>query len=269
MAVIRSIFAASVFVSGTTVVASAIIAGKVLGLPRGFIDYFTRGFGYTILGATLARVEYVVFKSDPGAWPERVVLVSNHESHLDGPGVQTTLKKRSIRYVAKQSLFKIPLLGWGLRAAGNVPVSRSGAKEDRERLSEKSAREKDGDVLFFAEGTRSRAGSFQAFKKGAFFFAIEHQRPIVPIAVCGGYEVMPAESLSPKGGNLAVIVGEPIDVTGYTLEEVDSLRDRVHARVKDLREEALGLVSSPRLSDMKHAGPVTPVEGTPSASFSV
>jgi 1-acyl-sn-glycerol-3-phosphate acyltransferase len=240
-----------VFFFGTFVVATLIMVGGACRAPRFVMDPLTRAFGYVVLSATLTRVEHVKWYSCPQTWPERVVVVSNHESHLDGPGVQTTLSKRSIRYVAKQSLFKIPFLGWGLRAAGNVPVSRQGRKSDHHRLNESDERSKDGDVLFFAEGTRSRDGALHPFKKGAFYFAITHGRPIVPVAVCGGFEVMPAGGLRPQKGNLALCVGAPIDVSAYGREDAGALRDRVAAEVTRLRAEALGLIHSPRAEETR------------------
>ena len=228
-------------------IAIAVIVAALLRFPRSTMDSLSRGFGYSGLIATLTRVTHVVFRSLPSTWPKRIVLVSNHESHLDGPAIQTSLKTRSIRYVAKEALFGIPFLGWGLKAAGNVSVSRAGNKSDYERLNESKERQEDGDVLFFAEGTRSREGEFQPFKKGAFYFAILHQRPIVPIAVCGGFESMRPGSLRPLGGEQAVCVGDPIDVSEYTLEDIDELRQRVRGEVEQLRLQALELIKSPRL----------------------
>lgn len=263
---IRQIFAALVFIPSTVVIASMIVVGGVFRFPRTFMDWLSRAFGFSALVATLTRVKHVVLHSQPETWPKNVVLVSNHESHLDGPAIQTTLTARSIRYVAKEALFKIPFLGWGLRAAGNVAVSRQGSKSDHARLNEAKERDNDGDVLFFAEGTRSREGSFQAFKKGAFYFAIIHKRPIVPIAACGGFESMKPGALRPKGGAQAVCVGEVIDVSHYTLSDIDALREKVRIEVGKLRLEALRLIESPRLD-----GPVSkpiPMRRDHSISFS-
>jgi len=204
--------------------------------------------------------------SDPATWADQMVIVSNHESHLDGPAIQTTLNTRSIRYVAKEALFKIPFLGWALRAAGNVAVTRQNDKGDHARLNEAKERQNDGDVLFFAEGTRSREGIFQPFKKGAFYFAIIHQRPIIPVAACGGYESMKPGTLRPQGGAQAVCIGEPIDVSSYSLAEIDALRDKVRVEVGKLRFEALTLINSPRL-ESPMAQPVAP-SNTHSISFS-
>ena len=242
------------------------MVGGFLRFPKPLMDVLSRAFGYSVLIATLTRVKHVVLHSDPTTWPDQMVIVSNHESHLDGPALQTTLKTRSIRYVAKEALFKIPFLGWALRAAGNVAVTRQNDENDHARLNEAKERENDGDVLFFAEGTRSRAGIFQPFKKGAFYFAIIHQRTIVPVAACGGYESMKPGTLRPKGGNQAVCIGEPIDVSSYTLDDIDALRDKVRAEVGKLRFEALQLINSPRL-ESPMAQPVPPTN-THSISFS-
>ena len=78
----------------------------------------------------------------------------------------------------------------------------------------------------FVEGTRSRDGSLQPFKKGAFVLAISLQVPCVPVYIAGARALMPRGGFVPRPGTVEVRIGEPIPTTGLTYEDRDALRDR-------------------------------------------
>ena len=217
-----------------------------LGAPRPAIDWIYRNFSRFSVWVTRVRLLPVVWHTDRAHLPPRLVIVCNHESHMDAPSILASLHERSIRFVAKAELFRIPFFGWGLGATGNIRVERNHTAADLGRLREASARPSDSDVLFFAEGTRSREGAYRAFKKGAFALAIQQQLPILPVAIGGSYECVRPHTLQIRPGKIAVVVGEPIDVRGMTLADRDALRDRVQQIVARLRQEALQLAESPR-----------------------
>ncbi|HET6343748.1 MAG TPA: lysophospholipid acyltransferase family protein, partial [Myxococcota bacterium] len=104
----------------------------------------------------------------------------------------------------------------------------------------------DTDLVFFAEGTRSREGRLLPLKKGAFAHAISHGRPILPVAVVGGHERLPPRTLRLTSGPIAVVVGEPIETTGLTLDDREALRDRTAAALARLRAEALAALQQER-----------------------
>lgn len=224
-------------------------AAAVMGamhVPHGPIDWCYRSF--CALGLKMCHGQLVgpVFKTPREQLPRQAVIVSNHESHLDAAAITVGLSPRSIRFVAKRELFKIPFFGWGLRLTGSIPVERNRGAGDLSRLKEAAKNGTESDVLFFAEGTRSPDGAMHEFKKGAFIYAIEKQQPILPVGVAGGFEVLPAKALEGRHGKVAVVVGEPIDVRGLTMDDRDALRDRVRATITELRAEALRLAGSPR-----------------------
>eukprot|EP00947_MAST-08B_sp_MAST-8B-sp1_P000139 g139.t1 len=121
------------------------------------------------------------------------VYVSNHRSWLD-IFMLFWVDDLPLRFVFKQSIMYIPLVGWNLTLLGHIPVTRA-SKTSRtnvlQRCREALARDKA--VFFFPEGTRSKdpRGALQPFKIGAFKLAVEEGVPIVPLTIRGTGELMP------------------------------------------------------------------------------
>jgi 1-acyl-sn-glycerol-3-phosphate acyltransferase len=115
-----------------------------------------------------------------------VILAANHASFLDPPLVGSGLH-RDINYLARKSLFRIPLLGWILRTVNAVPVDRDGGgaaglKAIMDRLHDGGA------IILFPEGTRSKDGKFQPARSGVGLTVIKSEAPVVPVRVFGTYE---------------------------------------------------------------------------------
>ncbi|MCK5690809.1 1-acyl-sn-glycerol-3-phosphate acyltransferase [Myxococcota bacterium] len=226
----------------------ATLAG-FLRFPRSIVDECMNVFGWSIMAASRVKIDPRIAKSDPKDLPPQLVIVVNHESVLDIGVIQHGLPKRSKRFVAKQQVFYVPFLGWAMAATNNVPVRRNSTKTDLGRLKNSHARRRDNDVIFFAEGTRARDGKLKEFKKGAFHFALENNRPILPVAIGGTYDLMPSNQWYSDPGRVSMIVGEPIDPQKLGISDATILRDYVQEIVADLRKEALKAVDSPRFGD--------------------
>lgn len=171
-----------------------------------------------------------------------VVFVCNHQSFYDVVLFFAHVRKHT-RWVAKRELFKIPVFGQTMRLAGNIPVDRDGGESDRSRLSEsvKAVRERVS-VMFFPEGTRNGDGRLRPFKKGAAVFAIQAGVPIIPMAVSGTRLILPKGSVAIRWGQRAALVlGEPILTQGLTLEDRDTLTQRLEEDVARLYAEACAL----------------------------
>lgn len=167
----------------------------------------------------------------PGA---SYVFISNHASHLDAPSIFLTLQ-RPVRYVAKESLLRIPMFGWAVRAIGTIAIDRDNSAETRTRMEKAEAALPAGtSVLFFAEGTRSDDGSLQPFKRGGAVLALRRGLPIVPVAVRGTRAIHEKGSLRLRSGPVRVDIGEPIATTGFTYEQRGELTDLVRTRVTEL-----------------------------------
>lgn len=154
------------------------------------------------------------------------IYVSNHTSFLDLPGLRLLIPGE-FRPIAKKELLKLPLFGLVVRGA-TVVVDRSNA-QSRKKSIEK-IRETLGHgvpALIFAEGTQNRSKEIlQPFKDGAFRIAVETQLPIVPLVVIGAGKLMPPGKAQVLPGKIKIIVGEEMDVTGKTLEDVPALKQK-------------------------------------------
>jgi len=161
--------------------------------------------------------------------PGVCLFVANHTSSADAPAVVGAIPRR-ISILVKESLFKIPLVGWAFHLARFVPVNRS----DRDAAVASVERAVEymrggASFLIYPEGTRSNDGRLGAFKKGAFVLAIKAGVPIVPVACAGAHRVMAKRSLLVRPGVITVHFAPPIDASAYTLEGRDALTSRVRA----------------------------------------
>lgn len=164
------------------------------------------------------------------------VAVSNHESMADIFLVSHL--PWEMKWLSKVENFRIPVMGWMMRMAGDVAIVRSERGSRAEALEECRDRlRKRVSVMIFPEGTRSRTGELLPFKDGAFRLAIESGVPILPLAVAGTRNAMPKGSLLFNPARAEVRVLEPIPTEGLTLEEVPELRDRVRALIDEARRE--------------------------------
>jgi 1-acyl-sn-glycerol-3-phosphate acyltransferase len=160
------------------------------------------------------------------------VVVSNHESTAD-PFLLSWLPW-DMRWVAKESLFKLPFLGWLMRLGGDIPLRR-GDRTSVGQMMTMSARTLAGglSVMLFPEGTRSPDGQLGPFKDGAFQLAITAQAPILPVVIAGTRQCRPKGSLWFGQARAVARVLEPVPTIGLTIDDVARLRERVRARIAD------------------------------------
>jgi 1-acyl-sn-glycerol-3-phosphate acyltransferase len=177
----------------------------------------------------------------PARAPRRTVVVGNHCSGAD-PFLISFLPWE-MKWLAKASMFKIPVAGLSLHLAGDIPVVRG----DRDSGSTALRRcaywlEREMPVMIFPEGTRSSNGSLAAFKDGAFRLAIEAGADVLPIAVAGTSTVLPKHSWRMRRSHAVVTVGQPIGTRGLTLADVDTLKAQAREQIVGLLEEIEPLV---------------------------
>jgi len=164
------------------------------------------------------------------------VYMANHLSFLDGPLLFGLIPQR-VRVILKKQVFRLPVIGQGMRYVGFVPVDRKRIRGGKKSIDRAAAlmRERGYSYLIFPEGTRSRDGRMQAFKRGGFFLALASGASIVPISIAGTYELMPRGTLFARKGRIKVTFHPPVPVDGYTQDNIHPLIDQVRGIIeKDL-----------------------------------
>jgi 1-acyl-sn-glycerol-3-phosphate acyltransferase len=178
--------------------------------------------------------------------PGPVVYASNHSSMFDIWALAAALPG-SIRFVAKQELARIPLLGWAMQAAGHVTIDRSNRSRamDAYATAAQRIRALGVSTVVFPEGTRSRTGELLPFKNAPFGLAIAAQVPLVPLYVHATYRILPKGAWRLRPTPIRLLVGEPIPTTGMTLHDREALRVKARAAVEALRARVDGAATDP------------------------
>jgi 1-acyl-sn-glycerol-3-phosphate acyltransferase len=140
-----------------------------------------------------------------------------------------------LRFIAKSSLFRAPIIGQHLTRGGHIPVEREDARGALESLAEaeRVLREHKVSVLVFAEGTRS-AGELQDFKTGAAHLAIQAGVPVLPVALKGTAALLPKGSFTIHSGDVTLTIGQPIPTAGLTRRDRETFTARVREEVARL-----------------------------------
>jgi 1-acyl-sn-glycerol-3-phosphate acyltransferase len=178
------------------------------------------------------------------------VVVSNHCSHLDAPALVLALP-HAVYFVIKKELVRIPLWGYAVVKLGSIVVDRSNSEQARAELDRAVATIRAGRrVLVFAEGTRSRDGHLQPFKKGGFHLAIDAQVPILPIAVNGSSRLLPKGATAVRPGIVSVVVGAPIETAGLGKEAVPELMARAREAILAARRRDPDFIESREMTPL-------------------
>lgn len=168
------------------------------------------------------------------------VFVSNHQSNIDIPA-HFLACRNPLRFLAKKELFKVPILGYLLRHLDFIKVDRqahSSAHRDINTQVERTVSHGHS-LIIYPEGTRTRDGNIQPFKKGAFRIAIDNGMDIVPMATSSGSRrAWPPGTKIIHRCTVRVVVGEPISVQNLTTADVESLRVEAEITVHKLFAEA-------------------------------
>ncbi|GAB2831228.1 hypothetical protein GCM10022221_32590 [Actinocorallia aurea] len=158
-------------------------------------------------------------KLEPGA---TYVVVSNHTSNLD-PMIHLAIFGGRLRILAKRELFRVPLLGQGMRAAGLVEVDRRNADRGSINRGVAAAFAAGSSLLVYPEGTFSYETGLRPFKPGAFMIAITHGVPVVPVTLRGVDTVWPARRLRIRPARVHVTIGTPLPTKHLTPADAPGL----------------------------------------------
>jgi 1-acyl-sn-glycerol-3-phosphate acyltransferase len=238
--VIRILWYYVVLGASTILHASVATLAGLFRVPNrrgGIYDWANNDWARDILSAAGTPVIAEGLEHIPRDRP--VLYASNHSSMFDIWALFATLPG-SVRFVAKQELFRIPLLGAGMRAAGHIPIHRTAGKRAFAAYDEAAEliRKGNSSPVVFPEGTRSRTGELLPFKNAPFALAIAAQVPIVPVYVHHTFEILPKGGWRLRPRPIRLLVGPPISTVGLGAKDRERLRDEVRAAMVALQSKA-------------------------------
>ena len=165
---------------------------------------------------------------------QHYVYISNHASAFDIPAVVVGIPD-DIRFVLKKELTRIPIWGWALRYGHYIVIDRSRARDALKSLEEAAERMRNGaSVILFAEGTRTRDGKLQPFKRGAFTLAVKAGIPIIPVTINNTFKILPKGSLRVNPARIELVFGKPIMTSSVDGREGEQrLIEQVRQTIKE------------------------------------
>jgi 1-acyl-sn-glycerol-3-phosphate acyltransferase len=203
-------------ISATTVAES--VTGR---LDRASVDRKLAWWGRRCVAH--AGLDLDVRGRDAVDWSRAYVIMTNHQSYLDIPAI-TVAVPGSMRFIAKKELFRIPVFGPAMAAAGIISIDRQNRERAIASLRRAADAIRDGIHIWIApEGTRTRNGRLGPLKKGGFVLALETGAPILPAVIDGTRLAMPRGGALRRGVKATVTFGAPITVAGR--ERADVMAD--------------------------------------------
>jgi long-chain acyl-CoA synthetase len=177
------------------------------------------------LSSMIWRTEYRGLENIPKTG--HYILIANHESHLDPLWIVATLPdfmRDRLCTLSKKEHWQHPLTRMGAKMLGGIPVDREGDINHAMEVAAQVLR-KQGSLLLFPEGTRTRDGAMKPFKRGVAKLALETQTPILPISIKGAYQIFPAHRRMPsfyywralRRHSLVISFGPVVSVSGMNL----------------------------------------------------
>lgn len=184
----------------------------------------------------------------------RVLLVANHASFLDPPLVGTAIG-RTVHYLARESLTRIPVLGRMIRWLGTMFVDLEGSPRRGLMLAIEQL-EQDHVVCLFPEGTRSHDGSIGEFARGMELVLRRTRTPVVPVGIRGSFECMGRGKRWPRPVRTEVHYGAPM-----TAEEI-----LAPGGMRELRNRVCHLAGRPQDAETGDDADASTDRGAPSAA---
>jgi len=220
---------------------------SIAALPVGFIGIswsllsgrvdllYRMGVGVGMAGVRLVGVKVETQGLERLDWRRTYIFMCNHVSNLDPPIVIPAMPRRT-SVLVKKELFKIPILGWGMRLANLVPVDRRNREAAISSLRFAAEVLRTGvNMTIWPEGTRSYDGRLLPFKKGPFYLAMESRVPVVPVTTVGTHAIWRKGEFAVHPGTATVIFHEPIDPAAYSDQEglMNAVRESIQSGLPD------------------------------------
>ena len=219
------------------------VVSSFLILLRMFIDPRKNDWPQRVFFRNILRLAGVKFEVQraPGFDAQRTsIFVSNHVNIFD-PFVIYSAIPQFVRGFELESHFKIPIYGWMMGRFGNIAVPDAPGRKGLEVMIRRTRAALDSGVslIAFPEGSRTRDGHVQPFKKGIFSLAQKFGVPIVPISIVGSYEFFQTVNWMLSPGTIKVYLHDTIDTSGIDRTDLDRLRERIRDIVRAPVEQSI------------------------------
>ena len=243
---IRTVWYYIVLVFASALHAGGTLAAGLLGVryrPGGVYDWGVQGWSRKILWGAGTAVQVDGLERIPRHTP--VVYASNHSSMFDIWALSAVLPG-STRFVAKQELARIPLLGPAMVRGGHIMIDRANRRRAFEAYERAARTIRSGiSPIVFPEGTRSQTGELLPFRNAPFGLAITAQVPLVPVYVHNTFEILPRGAWRLHARPIRVFIGDPIPTAGLDLSGRETLRDRTRTAMLALKARVDGGATGP------------------------
>lgn len=154
------------------------------------------------------------------------VFVANHQGSFDIFLIYGFLNQ-NIKWVQKQSLRNIPLVGFASEKAGHVFVDNTSATTRTNTIKIAKKQIRNGvSIMLFPEGSRTKTGKMNRFKRGAFHIAYDLELPIVPLTINGPYDILKQGSYKLNSGKMELIIHKPIPTKGIDENQIPHIMDQ-------------------------------------------
>jgi 1-acyl-sn-glycerol-3-phosphate acyltransferase len=226
---IRSVLVVLVALVSSLALVPVLLLGFITGAQK---PVLAAGKGFMILACRLLGLRVTILGREDVDPRTQHIFMANHQSFLDGP-LLYALIPGWVRVVLKKEVFRIPVIGQAMRQVDFISVDRKGLKGGRRSLDRAAQlmSRRGYSYLIFPEGTRTRDGRLQAFKRGGFFLALEAGVPIVPVTIDGTRALMPRGSPFIRSGPITIAFHGRVETRGSSLETLPALMDRVRRAI--------------------------------------
>ena len=212
-----------------------------IGIIFSFFDWSGRPIAWVAkqwskLLLFISGIPYTVNGLDHLDPDQQYVFTANHESAFDILLVYAALPHKLV-FLAKTELKKIPFLGWAMVLGKHIFVDRKNHKAALASMdiAKDSLKKYPRSIMIFPEGTRSLDGQMKPFKRGGTVLAIETGLPVVPVAICGTFDVIKKGSFNIYPKTIGLVIGHPVPTTGLSIEDRNTVTETLRQQVVNLK----------------------------------
>jgi 1-acyl-sn-glycerol-3-phosphate acyltransferase len=225
---IRTIIVVSYYALGLVLVMPWLILWSLLTGSPDFMYQMTMKAVRSGLRIAGIRVRVEGLENIP---PGVCIFAANHVSNMDPLAFVPAIPRR-VSLLAKDEIFRIPILSKAMRLAKLIPVDRADREAAASSVDIAVQYLKEGlSFAVYPEGTRSRDGRLLPFKKGTFVMAIEAGVPVVPVSIAGAQTLMRKGDWTVQPGEVTIRFGRAVDASKYTMDHRSELLARVESLV--------------------------------------